>query len=70
MDNSQRSSGNKVALMISGSIVVASIIVVIVILSFFKLYDPNDYGRSNGGIDANNTGIPEEAHIQKEKITN
>lgn len=70
MENAPRSSGSKVALIISGSIIVASVIVVIVILLFFKVYDPSDYGRSNGGIDAGNTGIPEEAHEQMKKISN
>ena len=70
MEQVKRSNGNKVALAIIGSIIAASIVCVIVILLFFKVYNPEDYGRTNGGIDDNNTGLPTEAQEQLEKISN
>lgn len=70
MEEVKRSNGNKVAMVIIASIIAASIVCVIVILLFFKVYNPEDYGRTNGGIDYENTGIPEEAKEQLNKISN
>lgn len=69
LEEVNRNNGNKVALVVIGSIIAASIICVLVILLFFKYYQPEDYGRSNGGIDYENTGIPTEAQEQLEKIS-
>lgn len=65
-----RNNGNKIAIGIIGSIVVASIICVFVIILFFKLYNPEDFGRTNGGVDYENKGIPTEAQEQLQKISN
>ncbi|MER1985900.1 MAG: hypothetical protein ABS949_09585 [Solibacillus sp.] len=70
MEEAKRSNGNKVAMVIIGSIIGASIVCVIVILLFFEMYNPEDYGRTNGGIDYENTGIPDEAQEQLKKISN
>ena len=47
----EKKNGKKVATIILSSIAIASILVVIIITAFYKLYDPTKYGRCNGGID-------------------
>ena len=47
----EKKNGKKVATIILGSIAIASILVVIIITAFYKMYDPTKYGRCNGGID-------------------
>ena len=61
MSNTRGMSGKKLAAIIIGLIVVASIFAVIVITIFYNTYDPSKYGRNNGGIDLENTGVPTEA---------
>ena len=47
----QKSNGKKTAIIVVSSMVVASILVVILIQTFYATYDPTKYGRKNGGID-------------------
>ncbi len=47
----EKKNGKKFATIIVSTIAIASIIVVIIITAFYKLYDPTKYGRCNGGID-------------------
>lgn len=46
----QNKNGKKVAGFIVGTIVLASILVVIIITLFYQNYDPTKYGRNNGGV--------------------
>ena len=63
-----RKNGKKFALFITIGLFIASIVVLIVITAFYKLYDPSEFGRINGGIDKENVGIPNEAEVQREKV--
>ncbi|MER1998352.1 MAG: hypothetical protein ABS882_01145 [Lysinibacillus sp.] len=58
MSNKKETSGKKVAYIVIGSIIAASIFAVIVITLFFNMYDPSKYGRNNGGVDEENRGAP------------
>jgi hypothetical protein len=58
MSNKKETSGKKVAYIVIGSIVAASIFAVIVITIFYNTYDPTKYGRNNGGVDEENRGAP------------
>ncbi len=57
MDGKQ-TSGKKIATIIIGSIMVASLFAVLVIQLFYKTYDPSKYGRKNGGIDKSEESAP------------
>ena len=48
----QKQNGKKVATILISIIVVASILVIVAITAFYKFYDPEKYGRNNGGIDS------------------
>lgn len=58
MSNKKETSGKKVAYIVMGSILAASVFAVIVITIFYNTYDPSKYGRNNGGIDEENRGVP------------
>lgn len=58
MSRKKETSGKKVAYIVIGSIVAASIFAVVVITIFYNTYDPTKYGRNNGGIDEENRGVP------------
>lgn len=59
MSKMKETSGKKVAYIVMGSIIAASIFAVIVITIFYNTYDPSKYGRNNGGVDVENPGAPE-----------
>ena len=58
MSVKKESSGKKIAFVVIGSIVAASIFAIIVITIFYNTYDPSKYGRNNGGVDVENPGAP------------
>ena len=58
MAGNKETSGKKIAYIIIGSIIIASIFAVIVITIFYNTYDPSKYGRNNGGVDEENRGVP------------
>ena len=66
MGEKKETSGKKVGIIVIGSIIVASIFAVIVIMIFYNTYDPSKYGRNNGGIDPNNKGVPEAEEIDEQ----
>ncbi len=61
----KNTNGKKVALIVIGSIIAASLVAVIVITMFYQTYDPSKYGRNNGGVDPNNKGVPETELIEE-----
>ena len=61
----EKKNGKKIATIILGSIAIASILVVIIITAFYKMYDPTKYGRCNGGIDQ-----CQEDQLDRDTITN
>ncbi|RHW33443.1 hypothetical protein D1B33_15470 [Lysinibacillus yapensis] len=61
-------NGKKFAIFMGIGLCAAALAVVIAILAFYNAYDPNKYGRSNGGVDTENVGIPKEAQEQREKV--
>lgn len=65
-------SGKKMAGIIIGSIIAASLLAVIAITAFYNTYDPSKYGRNNGGISDNETVVPEteEMDEQSASLTN
>jgi hypothetical protein len=63
-----KKNGKKFALFVGGGICVAALAVAIIIFTFYNAYDPSKYGRSNGGVDAEKVGIPQEAEEQRQKI--
>ncbi|HCG4535971.1 hypothetical protein LG296_19820 (plasmid) [Ureibacillus chungkukjangi] len=64
----EKKNGKKFALFITIGLFIASIVVLFVITAFYKLYDPSEFGRINGGIDKENVGIPQEAEEQRDKV--
>lgn len=58
MSKNKETSGKKVATVVIGSIVAASLFAVIIITIFYNTYDPSKYGRNNGGVDVENRGAP------------
>ena len=66
MGEKKGTSGKKVGMIVIGSIIVASIFAVVVIMIFYNTYDPSKYGRNNGGIDPDNKGVPESEMIDEQ----
>ena len=66
---SGKKNGKKVSIFISLTLLVSSVLVVVIIMAFYNVYDPSKYGRTNGGIDTENVGIPQEAQEQRDKIS-
>lgn len=62
----KKTNGKKVAYIVVGSIIVASLFAFLVITAFYKTYDPSKYGRNNGGVDPDNRGVPETEEIDEE----
>jgi len=53
-------SGKKVGVILISVIVAVSLLSVILITVFYNVYDPEKYGRNNGGVDQDNLGVPTE----------
>lgn len=64
----QEKSGKRLAVIFVGIVAAAAITVFTIVIVFYNYYDPSKYGRSNGGVDANNIGIPHEAEEQRDKV--
>lgn len=64
----ENKNGKKLALFITIGLLLASIVVFIIITAFYKVYDPSEFGRINGGVDTENIGIPADAEKQREKV--
>ena len=60
MGERKQMSGRKMGIIILSSIVAASLFAVILITVFYNMYDPEKYGRNNGGVDQDNLGVPEQ----------
>jgi len=60
MGERKQMSGRKMGIIILSSIVAASLFAVILITVFYNMYDPENYGRNNGGVDQDNLGVPEQ----------
>lgn len=58
MEEKKQMSGKKMGSILIGIIVGTSLLAVILIMVFYNVYDPEKYGRSNGGVDSNNLGVP------------
>lgn len=65
---SKEKNGKKFAIFLGLGLSAAVAAVIIIIMIFYNSYDPSKYGRSNGGIDTENVGIPEDAEEQREKV--
>ena len=65
----QEKNGRKLVFIIVGILLVASIAIFAVTMAFYNFYDPSKYGRSNGGVDTENIGIPQEAEEQRQKVS-
>lgn len=57
-------SGKKAGTILISIIVGVSLLSVILITIFYNVYDPEKYGRNNGGVDPDNLGVP----TQQEKL--
>ena len=66
MGEKKDKSGQKMGIIVIGSIIVASVFAVVVITIFYNTYDPSKYGRNNGGIDPDNKGVPEAQEIDEQ----
>lgn len=51
----KQKNGNKFAFWIVGITLIACLVAVGSITAFYKLYDPEKYGRNHGGVDIENT---------------
>lgn len=51
-------SGKKASAVLISIIVTVSLLAVISITIFYNVYDPEKYGRNNGGVDPDNLGVP------------
>lgn len=53
-------SGKKMGTIIISAIIGASLLAVILITIFYNVYEPEKYGRNNGGVDQGNLGVPKQ----------
>ena len=60
MAEGKQVSGKKVGVILISVIVAVSLLSVILITVFYNVYDPEKYGRNNGGVDQDNLGVPTE----------
>ena len=60
MAKGKQVSGKKVGVILISVIVAVSLLSVILITVFYNVYDPEKYGRNNGGVDQDNLGVPTE----------
>lgn len=58
MTGEKQMSGKKMVTILISIIVSVSLLAVILITVFYNMYDPEKYGRNNGGVDADNLGVP------------
>lgn len=58
MAEKNQMSGKKASAILISIIVVVSLLAVISITIFYNVYDPEKYGRNNGGVDPDNLGVP------------
>lgn len=63
MGENKQMSGKKMVTILLSIIISAALIAVISVTIFYKVYEPEKYGRNNGGVDVENLGVP----IQDEK---
>ena len=65
MAENKQLSGKKMGTILISIIVVVSLIAVILITVFYNVYDPEKYGRNNGGVDQDNLGVPTQEEKSK-----
>ena len=58
MAEKNQMSGKKASAILISIIVAVSLLAVISITIFYNVYDPEKYGRNNGGVDPDNLGVP------------